>query len=198
MGFGWPERGGSARRTKGAAGRAAASEAGGRAAYVYIAYEIHVCVNIPLAVRTWMDRIEDCLSFVLGKAYQHVQQEAKRRLAPYGVTPAQYAVLRVLWEHDGQSAADVGARLVLDSATMTGLVDRLSQAGLVERRPHAVDRRVNLVSLTDAGAALQAPLEAAMDALNEDAGARLGGARLAGLRAMLRDLAQGVAPGAPG
>ncbi len=144
-----------------------------------------------------MDRIEDCLSFVLGKAYQQVQQDAKRRLAPHGVTPAQYAVLRVLWERDGQSAADVGARLVLDSATMTGLVDRLSQAGLVERRPHAVDRRVNLVCLTSAGAALRAPLDAEMDALNEDAAQRLGGARLARLRAGLRDLAQGVAPGAP-
>ncbi|MDF1504549.1 MarR family transcriptional regulator [Roseisolibacter sp. H3M3-2] len=137
-----------------------------------------------------MDRIEECLSFVLGKAYQQVQQDAKRRLAPHGVTPAQYAVLRVLWERDGQSAAELGERLVLDSATMTGLVDRLALAGLVTRRPHAVDRRVNLVCLTDAGAALRAPLDGVMDALNADAAARLGPDAAERLRALLREVAR--------
>lgn len=144
-----------------------------------------------------MQRIEDCLSFVLGKAYQQLQQDARRRLAPHGVTPAQYAVLKVLWEADGQSAASLGERLVLDSATMTGLVDRLSQTGLVERRPHAADRRVHLVCLTAAGAALRAPLDAAMDALNADAAAALGPARLARLRSALGALAQGPPAGAP-
>lgn len=144
-----------------------------------------------------MERIEDCLSFVLGKAYQQVQQDARRRLAPYGVTPAQYAVLKVLWEQGGQSAAALGERLVLGSATMTGLVDRLSQAGLVERRPHAADRRVNLVCATAAGTALQAPLDVAMDALNADAAARLGGGRLERLRATLHDVARGTPAGTP-
>lgn len=144
-----------------------------------------------------MERIEDCLSFVLGKAYQQVQQDAKRRLAPFGVTPAQYAVLKVLWERDARSAAALGERLVLDSATMTGLVDRLSQAGLVERRPHPADRRVHLVCVTAAGAALRAPLDAAMDALNADVAARLGDGRLDRLRATLRDVAHGVPAGTP-
>ena len=40
-----------------------------------------------------MERIEDCISFLLGKAYQQVQQASKRRLAPHGVTPVQYALL---------------------------------------------------------------------------------------------------------
>jgi DNA-binding MarR family transcriptional regulator len=136
-----------------------------------------------------MDRIEDCLSFALGKAYQHIQQDAKRRLAPYGVTPVQYAVLKVLWERDAQSAAELCERLVLDSATMTGLVDRLGQAGLVERRPHVIDRRVNLVCLTEAGAGLKPPLDAAMDAMNDAFAARLDAGELGPLRAMLRDLA---------
>ncbi|HLZ59298.1 MAG TPA: MarR family transcriptional regulator, partial [Ktedonosporobacter sp.] len=109
-----------------------------------------------------MEKIEDCLSFYLGKAYQRVTQSAKQRLAPFGVTPVQYAVLKVLWEQDDQSGAELGERLVLDSATMTGLLDRLEQAGLIERRSHATDRRVNKVVLTARGRDLQTPLDREM------------------------------------
>src|SRR2546422_2725040 len=115
-----------------------------------------------------MDQIEDCLSFYLGKAYQRVTQSAKQRLAPYGVTPVQYALLKVLWEQDDQSGAELGERLLLDSATMTGLLDRLEQAGLIERKAHATDRRVNRVVLTARGRDLQTPLDHEMDQMNQD------------------------------
>lgn len=115
-----------------------------------------------------MDQIEDCLSFYLGKAYQRVTQSAKQRLAPYGVTPAQYALLKVLWERDQQSGAEIGERLVLDSATITGLIDRLEHAGLIERKAHVTDRRVNRVALTTRGRELQVPLDREMDQMNRD------------------------------
>jgi DNA-binding MarR family transcriptional regulator len=115
-----------------------------------------------------MEKIEDCLSFYLGKAYQRVTQSAKRRLAPYGVTPVQYALLKVLWERDNQSGAELGERLVLDSATMTGLLDRLEHAGLIERQAHATDRRINRVLLTARGRSLQEPLDREMDEMNRD------------------------------
>ncbi|GCE09719.1 MarR family winged helix-turn-helix transcriptional regulator [Dictyobacter aurantiacus] len=115
-----------------------------------------------------MDQVEDCLSFYLGKAYQRVAQSAKQRLAPYGVTPVQYALLKVLWERDEQSGAELGERLVLDSATITGVLDRLEHAGLIERKAHATDRRVNRVSLTARGRALQEPLDRELDQLNQD------------------------------
>jgi DNA-binding MarR family transcriptional regulator len=115
-----------------------------------------------------MEHIEDCLSFYLGKAYQRVTQSAKQRLAPYGVTPVQYALLKVLWEKDDQSGAELGERLQLDSATMTGLLDRLEHAGLIERKAHATDRRVNRVVLTARGRELQEPLDRDMDQMNQD------------------------------
>jgi DNA-binding MarR family transcriptional regulator len=114
-----------------------------------------------------MEHIEDCLSFYLGKAYQRVTQSAKRRLAPYGVTPVQYALLKVLWERDNQSGAELGERLQLDSATMTGLLDRLEHAHLIERQADATDRRINRVVLTTRGRDLQAPLDHEMDLMNQ-------------------------------
>jgi DNA-binding MarR family transcriptional regulator len=115
-----------------------------------------------------MEHIEDCLSFYLGKASQRVTSVAKQRLAPYGVTPGQYALLKVLWERDGQSGAEIGERLLLDSATMTGLLDRLEHAGLIERKAHATDRRINQVVLTDRGRELQGPLDREMEQMNQD------------------------------
>ncbi len=120
-----------------------------------------------------MGRIEDCFIFQLGKAYQQVNHEAKRRLAPYGVTPVQYGLLEVLWETDGQSGAALGERLRLDGATITGLLDRMAHAGLIERRPHPTDRRINHVYLTDQGRALQRDLDREIDALTADILGRL-------------------------
>src|SRR5260221_13640041 len=115
-----------------------------------------------------MEQIEDCLSFYLGKAYQRVTQSAKQRLAPYGVTPIQYALLKVLWDRDDQSGAELGERLLLDSATMTGLLDRLEQAGLIERKAHVTDRRGNRGGLTARGRDLQAPLDPERDQMKQD------------------------------
>src|SRR5687767_7221490 len=95
-----------------------------------------------------MKHIEACVVFLLGKAYQHITAATKQRLAPYGITPVQFALLHVLWDQDGQSGAAVGERLQLDSATITGVIDRLVHAGLVERRPDPTDRRVNRIFLT--------------------------------------------------
>ena len=135
-----------------------------------------------------MDRIEACLSFLLGKAYQQVTQDAKQRLAPYGVTPVQYAVLKLLWERDGQSGAELGERLRLDSATITGLLDRLGKAGLIERRPDPRDRRAQHIFLTVPGRALEAPLDGEMDDLNAAVFGRFSAADAERLRQVLRQL----------
>ena len=136
-----------------------------------------------------MDRVEDCISFLVGKAAQQITRRAREKLAAYDVTPTQYAVLKVLWERDGQSAAELGARLVIDSATITGVVDRLEAAGLLERRPDPGDRRVHRLFLTARGGDLRAPLDRAMDRLNAEVGELLG-AEAAGLWSALRRLGE--------
>lgn len=137
-----------------------------------------------------MDRVEDCISFLAGKAAQRIARRARDKLAASGVTPTQYAVLKVLWEGDGRSGAELGARLLMDSATITGVVDRLEAAGLVERRPHEEDRRVHSLFLTRRGEAARAPLDAAMDALNDEVAREVGRGAPA-LWAALRRLGEG-------
>ena len=137
-----------------------------------------------------MDRIENCISFLAGKAAQQVSRRAREKLAPHGVTPVQYAALRVLFDEDGQSGAQIGARLVIDSATITGIIDRLEAAGLLERRFDADDRRVHRAFLTTRGRALQKPLDGAMDELNAEIAGEMGTQESAALWASLRRLGE--------
>jgi len=134
-----------------------------------------------------VDQIESCISFQIGKAAQQVSRRAKELLAPYGVTPVQYAVLKCLHESAGMSGVELGSRLVLDSASITGVVDRLVALALVERRADAVDRRIQRLYLTHKSAARQAALDAAMDTLNAEA-AHILGAAGKGLSRQLRKL----------
>ena len=133
-----------------------------------------------------MDRIEDCISFVVGKAAQQVTRRARELLAPYNVTPVQYAVLKVLSEADGLSGAEIGKRMVLDSASVTGVVDRMESLGLVERRPNPHDRRAQLVAATAGARQMLPALDAAMDRLNAEADAASGAARQALHRSLRR------------
>jgi MarR family transcriptional regulator, organic hydroperoxide resistance regulator len=137
-----------------------------------------------------MLRNQDCISFLLGKAYQHVNQAAKQRLAPYGVTPVQFALLNLLWTEDGLSGADLGVRLQLDSATITGVIDRLTHLGLIERHPDPSDRRVNRLYLTARGASLQAPLSQAIEQVNAEFFAKFSAVDANQLRTMLALLGQ--------
>ncbi len=121
-----------------------------------------------------MDRIEDCVSFLVGKAAQQVTRRARDLLAPFDVTPVQYAVLKTLCGTGGLSGAEIGARLVLDSASITGVIDRLEAGGLVERHPDPKDRRVHQIMATPRAAAVMPALDGAMDRLNAEAAAILG------------------------
>lgn len=121
-----------------------------------------------------MDRIEDCISFLVGKAAQQVTRRARELLAPFGVTPVQYAVLKVLADGGPQSGAEIGKRMVLDSASVTGVLDRLESLGLVERRPDPKDRRAQLIVASPGAMEMLPKLDEEMDRLNVEAGAAIG------------------------
>ncbi len=118
--------------------------------------------------------IDQCVIFLLGKAFQRVSQGARDRLAPHGVSPMQYVVLSALWERDVQSGAELTAKLRIDSATITGIIDRLVAAGWAARAPDARDRRIQRVVLTAAGRSLRGSLEPAMIELNREIAGLLG------------------------
>ncbi|OCW58166.1 MarR family winged helix-turn-helix transcriptional regulator [Hoeflea olei] len=80
----------------------------------------------------------------------------QRRLAPLGLSPAQFLVLSELWSEDGQTQRMLTARLGVEQATMANTLGRMERDGQIERRPHPDDRRAQIVSLTEAARALEA------------------------------------------
>jgi len=113
--------------------------------------------------------LEQCINFILTKAQQSVHQIFKAELVPYGVTPGQYGVLMCLWDENGQTARQLADRLSLDGSTMTGLLDRMEQKGLIEKRPDPTDRRALQVLLTEKANELRYSLPQAIDLANKKA-----------------------------
>jgi len=98
--------------------------------------------------------LDNQLCFALystGLAMNKVYRKLLRKL---DLTYPQYLVMLVLWERDAVTVSAIGARLFLDSATLTPLLKRLEAAGLVTRTRAAADERQVVVSLTDGGRAL--------------------------------------------
>ncbi len=89
-----------------------------------------------------MNDYQDCIGFLLAKASQRVSGVFKTRLRPYGLTPVQNLILSALREEDGVPVGEIGRKLGLDTATLTGTLDRMAQAGWLEKRPDPDDGRV--------------------------------------------------------
>ena len=115
-----------------------------------------------------MDQIEQCISFIIGKASQTVSRRARELLAPFQITPPQYAVLKAISETEAATAARLIQRLSMDTATVTGILDRLEANTWLRRIPHNDDRRIQVLELS-AKADQQLPaLDEAMDTLNRE------------------------------
>jgi DNA-binding MarR family transcriptional regulator len=100
--------------------------------------------------------LDNQFCFALYSASHAVTRTYKPLLDGLGLTYPQYLVMLVLWEQDGILVKDIGARLFLDSGTLTPLLKRLEANGLVDRNRDQHDERQVRISLSPAGRALRA------------------------------------------
>lgn len=107
--------------------------------------------------------LDEQLCFALYAAGLAMNKVYRKLLRKLDITYPQYLVMLVLWETDELTVSEIGARLYLDSATLTPLLKRLEAAGLVSRTRSAADERQVVVALTDAGRALAAQAGAIQD-----------------------------------
>src|SRR3954470_19893744 len=99
--------------------------------------------------------LDDQLCFALYAASRAVTARYRPMLDALGLTYPQYLVMMLLWEEDHQTVGQLGARLALDSGTLSPLLKRLTAADLVTRRRRVEDERSVAISLTDEGRALR-------------------------------------------
>jgi DNA-binding MarR family transcriptional regulator len=125
------------------------------------------------------------------KAIQReLEQQANAAMRPLGLTAAQADALIVIGQAGPVSLKQLGDLLIAESGHPSRLIDRLVDAGLVERRPAADDRRRVELSLTPRGRRLEKRAAATRARLLELAREAIGGRDLAPALELLRDLVQ--------
>lgn len=117
--------------------------------------------------------LEEQICFALYSASRAVTSRYRELLEPLGVTYPQYLVLLVLWETGWSTVNGLGERLQLESGTLSPLLRRLEQAGLVARARTAEDERVVRVTLTPAGTKLRERAASIPEAICESTGLSL-------------------------
>lgn len=100
-------------------------------------------------------QLNNQICFRLYTAARLVTQAYTPMLTELGITYPQYLVLMVLWENDNQPVNDIARRLVLETNTVTPLLQRMEKLGLVSRKRGKEDKRQQIVSLTSKGKALE-------------------------------------------
>lgn len=104
------------------------------------------------------------------KALRALADTAMRR---HGLHVGQNYLLAELWERDGRTPGDIAAALNVTTPTVVKMADRMTAAGLLTRRRDPRDARLVRLWLTVAGRALQAPVEAERDLIEQQVTASL-------------------------
>ncbi|WP_315735298.1 MULTISPECIES: MarR family transcriptional regulator [unclassified Bradyrhizobium] len=96
--------------------------------------------------------------FTLGELQRLVRAYADKEAARFGMTRAQWAVLAKVERNEGMKQSELAEQMEMQPITLTRLIDKLADAGLIERRGDDTDRRVNRLYLKKAARPLLAKL----------------------------------------
>jgi len=100
-------------------------------------------------------KLENQLCFPVYAASRLITREYQPFLDKLGITYPQYLVLMILWEEDGMPVNDIAKKLILNTNTITPLLKRMEQQGIIKRRRSGKDERKVIVHLTRKGKKLQ-------------------------------------------
>lgn len=100
-------------------------------------------------------KLENQLCFPVYAASRLITREYQPHLDKLGITYPQYLVLMLLWENDGMPVNDIAKKLILKTNTITPLLKRMEEQGILIRERSTEDERKVIVKLTDAGNELQ-------------------------------------------
>jgi DNA-binding MarR family transcriptional regulator len=115
----------------------------------------------------------DSIDFLLAQICKLHHARAHTLLEGLGLYRGQPPMLHALWEQEGLTHSELAARLHVQPATITKMIQRMEKAGFVERRDDPKDQRVSRVYLSEAGYAIRAKVEQVWDQLGSETFARV-------------------------
>lgn len=113
-------------------------------------------------------KADECIFFQLAKANQAGSRFWFKKLSDLHLTAVQGMVIRFLYDDDRLTSSELGRKTDLDSATLTGVLDRLEAGGFVERRQNPEDRRSIRIHLTEKGRTTGEKVAQLMDEANRE------------------------------
>lgn len=99
--------------------------------------------------------LDNQICFALYVCSKEIIRKYNPLLEPLGLTYTAYITLLCLWEKDNVTVKDLGARLFLDSGTLTPLLKKMEGQGLLTRTRGGKDERTVYIKLTDNGRAMK-------------------------------------------
>ena len=139
-----------------------------------------------ISARVDLGGLDQLAGYLICRAQVGVLQELKRLFGPFGITPMQFSVLKVIQANPGISQARVAEVLYIETSRMVQKVDRLEVRQLVERRRSDSDRRAHELHLTPAGGDLLAELMPLVEAHERVMAERIGQKAMADIVESLR------------
>ena len=100
-------------------------------------------------------KLSNQVCFPLYSASRLITKAYKPFLDEIGITYPQYLVLLVLWEKDGVSVNQITEKLLLNTNTISPLLQRMEKLNLIQRTRNSEDERCVIVQLTEAGKAIK-------------------------------------------
>lgn len=94
------------------------------------------------------------LSYVIARLERILHQRIAKQIEPLGLNVSQYTALSILGQRSGLSNAQLARRTYITPQAMNQVLEQLSQAGLIERHPHATHGRILTTELTAKGQTL--------------------------------------------
>jgi len=97
--------------------------------------------------------IEKSLKFfiVLSRAYRAMNDQVSKHIQSYGLNLTEFAVLELLYHKGDQPLQQIGGKILLASGSITYVIDKLEQKGLLVRKACPKDRRVTYAAITEKG-----------------------------------------------
>jgi DNA-binding MarR family transcriptional regulator len=139
-----------------------------------------------------LSAVEEAWS-LMSQLFWEIRPRMARMATEFGLTPPQMFALKALDPNRPMPMGELAAELHCDNSNVTGLVDRLTAQGLVERREAPHDRRVRMLALTPRGAEVRERLHDVMLAVPEQL-ARLDEEDQCALRDLMRRARHGADP----
>ncbi len=95
--------------------------------------------------------IDECLGFIANRLVKVFYKAFDHELEDHGLTSAQFCVLAKLLEEEGLTQTELANRLFIESPTLVRTLDKMEQAGIIERRSVPTDRRAHHIFLKPEG-----------------------------------------------